>query len=120
MSRADEIAELKKRELEIKERRKALEQKERARRRTEERKADTRRKILVGSFMIEELLGGDDKAKAYLARIIDARAVKERDREVLSPLYKELTGKDLVQPSLSEPTVMLASEAEPDGEVMAS
>jgi len=119
-TRAERAAVLLEREKEVRKQRTALERKIRGKEASERKRADTRRKVLVGAYMLEELVGGDEKGQAWLARIIDKRAVKEGDRKFLSPLYKQLTGKDLPQSSPPEPTVMLASEAKPDGEVMAS
>ena len=53
----------------------------RARSRTENRKADTRRKILVGAIVMQEMEARAD-IDGWIRKLLDERLTKTRDREL--------------------------------------
>lgn len=96
-SRAERAAALKKAEKEAREKRQALERKLRGKERSDKHKADTRRKILIGSWLLDALDRNDPEDVAGLLELIRTRTLP-RDYKVMAPLYKELSGQDLPPP----------------------
>ncbi|MBO1908059.1 hypothetical protein J4G37_24605 [Microvirga sp. 3-52] len=100
---------------------KMLEAKKRREEAAEGRKLDTRRKVLLGTWILERVRAepqGESKRKQWVAELILRHAKEYRDYEVMKDLYREFTGKDLptppkpekirpdaIQPTLDSPSV---------------
>ena len=82
---AEKLAELEKQAAAIKARMQAIKSREQG----AERKADTRRKIIVGGLLIAEAMGKPEAA-AKLVRLIDAKVTRDVDKTALEPLVAEL------------------------------
>jgi hypothetical protein len=84
---------------------KKLEAKARREETAEARKLDTRRKALLGAWVLESAREDHEaaaKRKEKIAVMILSRATEYRVYEVMKDLYKEFTGKDLPEPSKPE------------------
>ena len=68
---------------------KARIQKERAKQKKSDRKADTRRKILVGSLALSHM-EKDSEFKSFIERILDEKLTRDMDRKLfgLQPMQK--------------------------------
>ena len=82
---AEKLAELEKQAEALRAKMQAI----KAREKEAERKADTRRKIIVGGLLIAEALGKPEAA-AKLLRLIDAKVTRDVDKKALEPLIAEL------------------------------
>jgi len=62
-----------------------------ARKRAEDRKADTRRKILLGAVVMQEIEAKPDQIGVWAKGLLDERLTKQRDRALfgLAPLGGE-------------------------------
>jgi hypothetical protein len=85
--------------------RKKLEAKARREETADARKLDTRRKVLLGAWILEFARAeheGASKRKQWVADMILREAKKYSDYEVMKDLYREFTGKDLPEPTKPE------------------
>ena len=78
-------AELLARKAKIDERLKAIE----AKSMVQNRKDDTRRKILAGSVILQHLTSGEPKVRAWLRKELDKALTKERDRALFAELLAQ-------------------------------
>ena len=82
---AEKLAELEKQAEELRAKMQAL----KAREKEAERKADARRKIIVGGFVIAEAMSKPEAA-AKLLRLIDAKVTRDPDKKAVEPLIAGL------------------------------
>ena len=82
------IEKLKKKQEVLKARIQLIENREKAK----ERKLDTRKKILVGSYFIEKY--SEDKKEEELTKVMDQYLTRQSDRKVFGLNYDEKTHKE--------------------------
>jgi hypothetical protein len=101
----DQIARLKEKISQQKKLVSKLEAKERRKESAEARKLDTRRKVLLGAWILEFARAeheGASKRKQWVADMILREAKKYSDYEVMKDLYREFTGTNLPEPPKPE------------------
>ena len=101
----DQIAPLKEKISQQKKLINKLEAKERRKEAAEARKLDTRRKVLLGAWILEFARAeheGASNRKQWVADMILREAKKYSDYEVMKDLYREFTGTNLPEPPTLE------------------